>query len=152
ERPREQLERGEWEHPHLEPVPTPETKQPALASVYAVTKFGQERLCLMFGSAYGIPTTALRFFNTYGPRQALSNPYSGVLAIFASRVLNGKRPLINEDGLQRRDFVSVHDVAQACRLALECGGAAGEVFNVASGTEYTVREAAAKVATAMGRP
>jgi dTDP-L-rhamnose 4-epimerase len=156
ERSLEQLKRAEWEVRDqegrvLDPLPTPETKQPALPSVYALSKYDQERLCLVVGRAYGIPTVALRFFNTYGPRQALSNPYSGVLAIFASRVLNNKRPLINEDGRQRRDFVSVHDVALACRLALESETAAGEVFNVASGTHYTVREAAAKVAAAVGR-
>ena len=95
------------------PVPTPETKTPSLASVYALSKYDQERLCLMVGRAYGIPTVALRFFNVYGTRQALSNPYTGVLAIFASRLLNGNPPLIFEDGLQRRDFVSVDDVAQA---------------------------------------
>ena len=82
----------------LTPVPTPETKPPSLASVYALSKFDQERLCLMIGRAYGIPTVALRFFNVYGPRQALSNPYTGVLAIFASRLLNGNPPLIFEDG------------------------------------------------------
>jgi dTDP-L-rhamnose 4-epimerase len=108
-------------------------------------------MCLLIGRAYNIPTVALRFFNTYGPRQALSNPYSGVLAIFASRLLNGKRPLINEDGRQRRDFVSVHDVARACRLALEHPAAPGGVFNVASGSHYTVAAAAAEVAAAIGR-
>ncbi|MDQ2910312.1 MAG: NAD-dependent epimerase/dehydratase family protein, partial [Actinomycetota bacterium] len=86
ERTREQLERGEWEPrgpggEELEPVPTPETKQPSLASVYALTKYDQERLGLLFGAAYDVPAVALRFFNVYGPRQALSNPYTGVLAI-----------------------------------------------------------------------
>ena len=88
----------------------------------------------MTGRAYGIPTVALRFFNVFGTRQALSNPYTGVLAIFASRLLNGNPPLIFEDGLQQRDFVSVYDIAQACRLALEVPDAAGRVFNVGSGT------------------
>lgn len=156
ERSMEQLKSGEWEvvgddGNSLEPVPTPETKWPALPSVYALTKYDQERLCLLIGRAYSIPTVALRFFNTYGPRQALSNPYSGVLAIFASRLLNGKPPLINEDGRQRRDFVSVRDVARACRLALERPAAAGGVFNVASGVNYTVAAVAAEVATAIGR-
>ncbi len=118
------LRRGIWE-PHdrdgqpLLPLPTPEGKRPSLESVYALTKFDQERLCLLIGRAYGIPTVALRFFNTYGPRQALSNPYTGVLAIFAARLLAGDPPLIHEHRLQRRDFVSVRDVARACRLALE---------------------------------
>ena len=145
-RTRAQLERGEWELRGLEPVPTPETKDPALASVYALTKYGQERLCLMFGSAYGVPTTALRLFNTYGPRQALSNPYTGVLAIFASRLLNGRPPIVFEDGRQRRDFVSVFDVARALRLALESDQAAGKVLNVGSGESVTVLEIAERLA------
>ncbi|HEU0136861.1 MAG TPA: SDR family NAD(P)-dependent oxidoreductase, partial [Flavobacterium sp.] len=103
----------------LKPVPTPEDKQPNLSSVYALSKYDQERLCLITGAAYNIPTTALRFFNVYGTRQALSNPYTGVLAIFASRLLNGNPPILFEDGNQKRDFVHVKDVARACRLALE---------------------------------
>jgi dTDP-L-rhamnose 4-epimerase len=101
----------------------PETKPVSLSSVYALGKFDQERLCLLFGAAYHVPTVALRFFNVYGPYQALSNPYTGVLAIFASRLLNGRSPLIFEDGEQRRDFVSVHDVARACALALRADAA-----------------------------
>ena len=103
----------------LWPVPTSEEKCPDIASVYALGKYDQERMCLMIGQAYGIPTTAMRFFNVYGTRQALSNPYTGVLAIFAGRMLNGARPLIYEDGRQQRDFVHVSDVARCCRLALE---------------------------------
>jgi len=147
----EQLVDGAWdprddEGRPLRPVPTPETKQPALSSVYALTKYDQERLCLIFGAAYGIPTVALRFFNTYGTRQALSNPYTGVLAIFASRLLNDRPPLVFEDGLQRRDFVSVADVARACRLALETDGADGRALNIGTGREVTVLEVAAKLA------
>jgi dTDP-L-rhamnose 4-epimerase len=134
----------------LEPVPTPESKPPALASVYALTKYDQERLCLMFGLAYGVPVTALRLFNTYGPRQALSNPYTGVLAIFASRLLNGKPPLVYEDGRQRRDFVSVSDVARACRLALEGDRVAGQVLNVGSGRSTSVLDVAHSLATVLG--
>jgi len=148
-RTREQLERGDWE-PAGGFVPTPETKQPELASVYALSKFQQERLCLLFGSAYGVPTVALRLFNTYGPRQALSNPYTGVLAIFASRLLNGRPPLIFEDGLQRRDFVSVHDVAEAFALALDSPAADGRVLNVGSGSSVTVLELAERLAAVMG--
>jgi dTDP-L-rhamnose 4-epimerase len=156
ERSREQLERGDWElrgpdGQPLEPVPTPETKEPALTSVYALTKYDQERLCLMFGSAYRIPVTALRFFGTYGPRQALSNPYTGVLAIFAARLLNERPPLIFEDGHQRRDFVAVADVARACRLALESDDAAGQVLNVGSGESASVLEVAARLAAVLGR-
>ncbi|HEY2935067.1 MAG TPA: NAD-dependent epimerase/dehydratase family protein [Gaiellaceae bacterium] len=149
ERTRVQLERGEWE-PGLPPLPTPETKPLALASIYALNKYAQERACLIAGAAYGIPAVALRFFNVYGPRQALSNPYTGVLAIFASRLLNGRPPLIYEDGLQRRDFVSVHDVARATRLALESGGADGRAVNVGSGASVTVRELAERLAEVTG--
>jgi dTDP-L-rhamnose 4-epimerase len=156
ERTREQLVQRRWEPvgedgAPLEPVPTPETKAPALASIYALSKYDQERMSLLVGEAYGIPTTALRLFNVYGTRQSLSNPYTGVLAIFASRYLNGRPPLVNEDGLQRRDFVSVTDVARACRLALEAPGAAGEVFNVGSGRSFTVLEVAERLAAAVGR-
>ena len=139
----------------LTPVPTPESKPPALSSVYALSKYDQERLCLMVGRAYGIPTVALRFFNVYGTRQALSNPYTGVLAIFASRLLNGNPPLIFEDGRQMRDFVHVSDVARACRLALERPEASdqvfGQVFNIGSGRQYTVREIARAMGEVLGR-
>ena len=110
--------RGSWKGPtagRCEPLPTPETKRPSLSSVYALGKYSQERMCLIFGRAYDVPTVALRFFNVFGTRQALSNPYTGVLAIFASRLLNGRPPVIFEDGRQRRDFVHVRDVARACR-------------------------------------
>jgi dTDP-L-rhamnose 4-epimerase len=105
----------------------------------------------MIGRAYGIPTVAMRFFNVFGTRQALSNPYTGVLAIFASRFLNDRAPMVFEDGNQQRDFVSVYDVAQACRRALEVPEAAGEVFNVGSGRRYTIREIADRMAAALGK-
>src|SRR5690606_16121711 len=146
--------RGEPEDANEEPllaIPTPETKKPALESVYALSKYDQERLCLILGRAYRIPTVALRFFNVYGPRQALSNPYTGVLAIFASRLLNDQPPLIYEDGQQRRDFVSVHDAARAVVLALESADADGKVFNIGSGKSRTVYEVAEKVAAAMNK-
>ena len=126
----------------LRPLPTPEEKPCANSSVYALTKYDQERLALVYGAAYDVPTVALRFFNVYGPRQALSNPYTGVLAIFASRLLNGKPPLVYEDGGQRRDFVNVRDVARACVLALEQDGADGHAVNVGSGRSVTVNEIA----------
>ena len=129
----------------LAPVPTPEWKQPDLASVYALTKFDQERMCLLLGEASGIPTVALRLFNVYGPRQALSNPYTGVLAIFASRLLNGRPPLVFEDGLQRRDFVHVLDVARAFRLALE-QPLWSETINIGSGRAFTISEIARRLA------
>jgi dTDP-L-rhamnose 4-epimerase len=103
------------------------------------------------GRAYGIPTIALRFFNVYGPRQALSNPYTGVLAIFAARLLNGRPPLIFEDGLQQRDFVHVRDVAGACLLALENTSVSGDVFNIGSGISRTVLSIAEDLAGAVGR-
>jgi dTDP-L-rhamnose 4-epimerase len=156
ERSLAQLRSGEWEVRNaagevLTPIPTPETKLPSLASVYALSKFDQERMCLMIGRAYGIPTTALRFFNVFGTRQALSNPYTGVLAIFASRLLNGKRPTVFEDGRQRRDFVSVYDVARACCLVLEQPASAGGVYNVGSGNSYTISEIANRIARVMGK-
>ncbi len=135
----------------LSPIPTPEYKKPNLSSVYALSKYDQERLCLIAGKAYNIPTTALRFFNVYGTRQALSNPYTGVLAIFASRLLNSNPPMIFEDGQQKRDFVHVKDVARACRLALEKEDSNGEVINVGSGNQYTLEELARKIAKVMGK-
>jgi dTDP-L-rhamnose 4-epimerase len=156
ERTIEQLKSHDWEvrddtGEALIPIPTPETKCPALPSVYAISKYHQERLCMTVGRAYGMATVALRFFNIFGPRQALSNPYTGVLAIFASRFLNNKPPLINEDGKQRRDFVSVHDVAQACRLALEHPGAADQVLNIGSGRSYSVLEIAERMGRVLGK-
>ncbi len=152
----EQLKSARWELSNgsgevLTPIPTPESKPPCLASVYALSKYDQERLCLMVGSAYGIPTVALRFFNVYGTRQALSNPYTGVLAIFAARYLNGNPPLIFEDGNQRRDFVSVRDVARACRQALTVPASSGLVVNIGSGKPYTIREIAERMARVLGK-
>jgi len=156
ERDRSQLERGEWEprapdSRELTFEPTPESKTPSLSSIYALNKYDQERMCLLFGSSYDVPTTALRFFNVYGPDQALSNPYTGVLAIFGGRLLNGRPPLIFEDGEQRRDFVSVHDVARACALALQRDEAAGRAVNVGSGESVSVREIAERLAQVTGR-
>ncbi|CAL75926.1 putative NAD-dependent epimerase/dehydratasen; putative UDP-glucose 4-epimerase [Bradyrhizobium sp. ORS 278] len=154
ERTLDQLKRGEWELAGaggaLEPIPTPETKQPTLSSIYALNKYAQERMCLITGKAYGIPTLALRFFNVFGPRQALSNPYTGVLAIFAARLLNDRSPLVFEDGLQRRDFVHVHDVARACVLALE-SDRVDDVFNVGSGQSRSIVSVAEDLARVMGR-
>jgi dTDP-L-rhamnose 4-epimerase len=151
EREREQLERREWELPGLEPLPTPERKRPGLSSIYALTKYDQERACLVVGAAYGIPAVALRLFNTYGTRQALSNPYTGVLAIFASRLLNDRAPRIFEDGLQRRDFVAVRDVAHAFARAVDGDGAYGRAVNVGSGQSATVLEIAEKLAATTGK-
>lgn len=155
ERSIDQLKHGDWElhdglGSPLVPIPTPETKQPALSSIYALNKFAQERMCLITGQAYGIPTVALRFFNVYGPHQALSNPYTGVLAIFAARLLNCRSPLVFEDGLQRRDFVHVKDVARACLLALE-SECSNDVFNIGSGESRTILSVALDLARVMGR-
>jgi dTDP-L-rhamnose 4-epimerase len=156
ERDLAQLRAGDWEVRNAEgqvltPVPTPETKLPSLASIYALSKFDQERMCLLIGRAYGIPTTALRFFNVFGTRQALSNPYTGVLAIFASRLLNGNRPTVFEDGLQRRDFVSVEDLARACCQVLERPHSADGIFNIGSGQSYTILEVAERIAKVLGK-
>jgi dTDP-L-rhamnose 4-epimerase len=151
ERTREQLERREWELPRLEPAPTPETKRLGLTSIYALTKYDQERTCLVAGGAYGIPTVALRLFNTYGPRQSISNPYTGALAIFASRLLNDRPPRIFEDGMQRRDFVSVRDVAHAFRLALEQDGADGSAVNVGTGASCTIRGLSEQLTALLGK-
>lgn len=155
-RSRERLAARRWEAvdaagAELRPVATAEGKRADLSSIYALGKYDQERMCLMFGEAYGVPTVALRLFNVYGTRQALSNPYTGVLAIFASRLLNGRPPMIFEDGGQRRDFVSVRDVVGACLAALESERASGMAINVGSGRSATVAEVAAALARVIGR-
>lgn len=135
----------------LVPVATPESKRPSLASVYAITKFVQERLVLNVAPAYDMQAVALRLFNVFGPGQALSNPYTGVLAIFAAALLNGRAPSVFEDGEQRRDFVHVEDVARAFVLALEHPDAPGGVFNIGSGDSVSIREVGEMIAEAMGR-
>jgi dTDP-L-rhamnose 4-epimerase len=151
-RSEDQLRQNQWELSEdgepLEPVATDEDKPPMPTSVYALSKYDQERLCLICGGAYRIPTVALRFFNVYGPHQSLSNPYTGVLAIFASRCLNGNPPLIFEDGLQRRDFVHVDDIVGACLAALTTRHV-GQVFNVGSGVSRTVLDVAHAVIRAL---
>src|SRR5581483_6853818 len=153
----EQLKSGRWDlvseaGDRLEPVPTPETKQTCPESIYALSKYDQEMMCLLFGRAYDVPVTALRFFNVYGERQALSNPYTGVLAIFAARYLNGRAPVIFEDGRQRRDFVHVRDLARGCVLALEKPEARDTVFNLGSGEARTILEIAERLAAVLERP
>jgi dTDP-L-rhamnose 4-epimerase len=135
----------------LMPVATPEWKQPSLASIYALGKYVQERQTLIMTQAYGMEGTCLRLFNVYGPGQALSNPYTGVLAIFSSRLLNGQRPLVFEDGEQRRDFVYVGDVARAFADALVHPEADGEVFNIGSGQDRSVNDVARSIARALDR-
>jgi dTDP-L-rhamnose 4-epimerase len=146
ERPLERLKERRWEPPcprcggDLVPRPTRETKSLLPSSVYATTKRDQEELCLVLGRARGIPTMALRFFNVYGAGQALANPYTGVMAIFASAMLRGEVPVVFEDGLQTRDFVHVSDVVEALVLALD-SDAVGAV-NVGTGTPTSVMEVA----------
>ncbi|ODP36449.1 NAD-dependent epimerase/dehydratase family protein [Sphingomonas turrisvirgatae] len=135
----------------LAPLPTPEWKRPSLASIYALNKYVQERTTHIMGAPYGIESVCLRLFNVYGPGQALSNPYTGVLAIFASRLLNGQRPMIFEDGEQRRDFVHVSDVARAFADALTLPEAVGQTFNIGSGQDRSVTEVAQALARAMGK-
>ena len=135
----------------LVPVATPEWKRPSLASIYALNKYVQERTTHIMGPPYGIESVCLRLFNVYGPGQALSNPYTGVLAIFASRLLNGQQPMIFEDGEQRRDFVHVSDVARAFADALVLPEAVGQTFNIGSGEDRSVTEVAQALARAMGK-
>jgi dTDP-L-rhamnose 4-epimerase len=155
-RPPEQLRRRRWamldpdDGAELEPIPTPESKPLSPSSVYAVTKRDQEELALTVGPAYGIATVALRYFNVYGPRQALSNPYTGVMAIFASRLLNGHRPIIFEDGRQTRDFVHVRDVVRANLLAMERDTGPSAVFNVGTGQFTSILAVCERMARALG--
>jgi dTDP-L-rhamnose 4-epimerase len=147
----EQLYQHDWElrdedGTALTPQPTDEDKVLDPTSIYALNKADQERMVLQVGGAYGIPSVALRFFNIFGPRQALSNPYTGVVAIFSSRILNGNPPLIFEDGEQSRDFVSVHDVVQALLLSAERPEAVGHAINVGSGRSISIRGVAETLA------
>jgi dTDP-L-rhamnose 4-epimerase len=135
----------------LSPVATPEWKRPNLSSIYALNKYVQEQITHIMGRPYGIESVCLRLFNVYGPGQALSNPYTGVLAIFASRLLNGQPPMIFEDGEQRRDFVHVKDVARAFAEALFHPDAPGGTFNIGSGQDRSIRSVADDLAKAMGR-
>lgn len=151
-----QLNRRHWEldcprcKASLRPIPTPEDKPLHPASIYAITKRDQEEMFLTIGRAYGIPTLALRYFNIYGPRQALSNPYTGVAAIFSSRLLNGNPPLVFEDGDQTRDFIHVHDIVRANLLALDPSAPSYDVFNVGTGTATNVRKLAAMIRDHLG--
>jgi dTDP-L-rhamnose 4-epimerase len=148
---------GKWEiegpdGKPLEAVPTDETKRVDLASIYALTKYAQECQALIYGDAYECDAVALRLFNVFGAGQALSNPYTGVLANFASRLAKGERPTIFEDGEQRRDFVHVRDVARAFRLAMERPEAAGQTYNIGSGRAYSIAGVAEILARAMNKP
>jgi dTDP-L-rhamnose 4-epimerase len=153
----EQLKRGEWDlhcdicRGVLRPLPTDETKPSEINSMYALSKRDQEELCLIYGRTYGLPVTALRFFNIYGTRQALSNPYTGVAAIFASRMLNNQAPLVFEDGEQMRDFVNVRDIVRANMLAMERTESNGAVINIGCGKPISIRKVAEILATSLGK-
>lgn len=156
-RSNEQLEAHEWEvrcetcGTEVKPVGTSEEKPLFPTSVYAVTKQDQEQYCLSVGRAYKIPTVALRYFNVYGTRQALSNPYTGVCAIFSARLMNNERPYIFEDGGQTRDFVHVSDIVQANLLALETNKADYNVFNIGTGRPISVKEISEMLAAGLGK-
>lgn len=152
----EQLERGEWEMKcpfcgqEVKPLLTDEEKPLHPTSIYAISKRDQEEICLTIGRAYGIPTVALRYFNVYGPRQALSNPYTGVAAIFSSRILNNHSPHIFEDGSQSRDFIHVSDIVRANVMAMENNKADFEPFNVGTGKPTTVLDIAGLLMNKLG--
>jgi dTDP-L-rhamnose 4-epimerase len=156
-RPEAQLDQRRWECvcPHcgteLTPIPTRETKPLIPTSVYAITKRDHEELCHVVGSAYGIPTVALRFFNVYGPGQALSNPYTGVAAIFSSRLLNDNPPLIFEDGKQSRDFIHVSDIVEGIVCALRSDAAVGASINLGTGRAVSVNEMADLLQDGLGK-
>ena len=156
-RPVDQMARKDWElhcprcNTMLKPIPTTESKLQEVNSVYAITKKTQEDLVHNVGSAYNIPTVALRYFNVYGPRQSLSNPYTGVAAIFMSRLKNNQAPVVFEDGNQSRDFISVHDIVQANLLAMESDKANYQSFNVASGKVTSIGEVGEILAAVTGK-
>jgi dTDP-L-rhamnose 4-epimerase len=155
-RTEEQMAKSQWElfcpkcGRVAKPMPTPETKLLDSNSVYAISKKVQEEMFHNIGRAYGIPSVALRYFNVYGPRQSLSNPYTGVAAIFMSRIKNNNAPVINEDGLQTRDFISVHDIVRANILAMESKAADYESFNVGSGRPISIKYLAEYLAKLYG--
>src|ERR687887_231895 len=155
-RPEQQLAARQWEvladeGTALEPEPTAETKPLRPTSIYAIGKRDHEEMFLAVGAAYGVPAVALRFFNVYGERQALSNPYTGVAAIFASRLLNDKAPLVFEDGRQTRDFIDVRDITRGCVVALTRNGADGRTLNLGTGVPTSVREVGEVIARGLGK-
>jgi dTDP-L-rhamnose 4-epimerase len=150
-RDRAQLEQKQWElidaeGGKLTPVPTTEDKKILPESIYAINKRDQEEMCLVVGKAYNIPTVAFRMFNVFGPFQALSNPYTGVAAIFSSRLLANQPPLIFEDGNQKRDFIYAEDVARAYSMALTNENVNGKALNLGSGQSISIAEIAQTIA------
>ncbi|MBN2382303.1 NAD-dependent epimerase/dehydratase family protein [bacterium] len=153
----DQLQQNDWEMKcprcgqEVKPLPTDELKPLYPNSVYAITKRDHEEMFLSVGEAYRIPSVALRFFNAYGPRQALSNPYTGVCAIFASRILNSQNPVIFEDGLQTRDFIHVKDIVQGLILCQEKPEADYHCFNLGSGRALSIKQIAELLIKKLGR-
>ena len=148
-----QLEAHDWE-PHcpvcqqsVEGIPIREDALRESGTIYALSKNMQEDMVMNIAAVYGIKATAFRLFNVYGPRQSLSNPYTGVTAIFLSRLKNGQPPVIYEDGKQSRDFISVHDVVRAFLMALDTEEANGKVFNIGSGLKTSIADIASTLAT-----
>ena len=152
-----QLAMRDWEQRcpecrrHVRSVPTPEDKPLYRDNIYSMTKYHQEEMVLLIGKTYGIPAVAPRFFNVYGPRQSLSNPYAGVAAIWLSRLMNDKPPVVFEDGGQLRDFVSIHDVVTCLVLMLERSGTDYLPVNVGSGQTVTILEIARLLAKLLGK-
>lgn len=153
----EQLKKKDWNldcpncHRAVEPISTDEKALDYPNSVYGLSKKIQQDLSFLIGSIYNIPVVVLRGFNIYGPRQSLSNPYTGVTAIFISRLKNNKEAVVFEDGLQTRDFVSVHDVVEALVLALEKDEANSQMFNIGSGRGTPILEIAQTLSKLLGK-
>src|SRR3989338_9621492 len=151
-RPEEQMAKQDWElhcpkcGKTLKPMATKESKKQEVNSIYAITKKDQEDMVLNIGRSYGIPSVALRYFNVYGPRQSLSNPYTGVVAIFMSRLKNNNKPIVYEDGNQTRDFISIHDIVESNLLAMNQKAADYEVFNVGTGKAISIKQIAETLA------
>lgn len=154
----EQLKSRQWEMlcpkcgKAAKPIPTSEEKPLFPTSIYAITKRDQEEMCLSIGRAYGIPTVALRYFNVYGTRQSLSNPYTGVCAIFSSMIKEGNPPMIFEDGRQTRDFVNVHDIVESNLLAMQTPGMNYDSFNVGTGRPASILDIAYTLMKLYGKP
>jgi len=154
-RPVEQLRRGDWQvHCPIcgaitKSAPTPENAPVGGETVYGLTKVDQEKLVLLWGKQIGIPTVALRYACTYGPRQSIFNPYTGVIAIFCTRLLNDLAPVLYEDGEQTRDFSFVDDIARANLLAAETDKLDGLPANVGSGHGTPIREVAEQLCAAL---
>jgi dTDP-L-rhamnose 4-epimerase len=156
-RPAERMAQGDWDahcpqcDAKVEPVPTPENKPLECTSIYAQSKKDQEEYVHIFGRTYGIPTIAVRYFNAYGTRQSMNNPYTGVAAIFSSRIKNGRAPLIYEDGHQSRDFISVHDLVRAKQMLLMDERAHFGSFNVGTGRRTSILQIAQTLLDLYGR-